>query len=98
MTTTVSVVTRTIDVPKEETMYPTDRPTGLELTGCPACLAPAEITDRFVLPSTDGPVEHVALHCARRHLFRVPTERLPAAAHSTTDDEEPQRWTRATAS
>jgi hypothetical protein len=98
MTTNVSVVKRTIDVLKEELMHPTDRPAGLELSGCPACAAPAEITDRFVLESTDGPVEHVSLHYVRRHLFRMPTERLPAVAQSTTEDEEPQRWTRATAS
>jgi hypothetical protein len=42
MTTTVSVPRRTIDVPKEEPMYHTDRPTELEPTGCPARPAPAE--------------------------------------------------------
>jgi hypothetical protein len=31
-----------------------------EFSPCPACGAIAEITDRFVLASTDGPVDHLA--------------------------------------
>jgi hypothetical protein len=49
----------------------------LALTFCPECELPAEVTDRFVLQSTDGPVEHVALRCIARHHFRMPTEMLP---------------------
>ena len=30
---------------------------------CPGCGATAEITERFTLASTDGPVAHVALSC-----------------------------------
>ena len=48
----------------------------LQLVACPQCAAPAEITDRFVLESTDGPVEHVAVHCVERHRFTVTAERL----------------------
>jgi hypothetical protein len=47
---------------------------------CPECNAPAEITERFSLPSTDGPVSHVALHCAAGHHFRMPADKLPARA------------------
>jgi hypothetical protein len=48
----------------------------LALTACPECAAPAEITDRFMLPSTDGPVAHVVVDCAAGHHFRMPSERL----------------------
>jgi hypothetical protein len=50
------------------------------LIACPQCGAVAEITDRCRLTGTSGPVEHVALRCARRHLFRMPTDLLPRAA------------------
>jgi hypothetical protein len=43
---------------------------------CPECGVPAEITDRFTLPSTDGPVAHVATACAAGHCFRMPAEML----------------------
>ena len=41
----------------------------MDVTRCPECGAPAEITDRFVLESTDGPVEHARVSCAARHWF-----------------------------
>jgi hypothetical protein len=43
------------------------------LISCPQCHAVAEITDRFWLAGTGGPVEHFALRCVRRHHFRMPT-------------------------
>lgn len=49
----------------------------LTLTSCPQCGAPAEITERFVLASTDGPVPHVALACVARHHFRMEARWLP---------------------
>ena len=36
----------------------------MSLVSCPDCGAPAEITERFGLPSTDGLVDHIVLHCA----------------------------------
>ena len=47
---------------------------------CPECSAAAEITERFTLASTDGPVAHVALSCAGGHHYRMAADRLPAAA------------------
>lgn len=44
----------------------------LQLTGCPACGACAEIEHRSVLESTDGPIEHVKLRCVNRHWFMAP--------------------------
>lgn len=62
-----------------------------DLTGCPACAAPAEITERFDLWSTDGPVGHVRVQCANRHCFTMPTDRLPVLP--TPVDDEPGHWT-----
>jgi hypothetical protein len=50
----------------------------LELVVCPECAAPAEIVDRFALPSTDGAVEHVKVQCLGRHWFLLPVSSLPA--------------------
>ena len=49
----------------------------LALTSCPDCHAPAEITDRFTLASTDGPVAHVAVSCLAGHHYRMPADKLP---------------------
>jgi len=48
----------------------------LTVISCPECGVPAEITDRFSLPSTDGPVAHVATSCMAGHHFRMPAEML----------------------
>jgi hypothetical protein len=53
----------------------------LTLLSCPECGLPAEITDRFSLTSTDGPVDHVAVSCVDGHHFRMPSDRLSAAVH-----------------
>jgi hypothetical protein len=47
---------------------------------CPECGLPAEVTERFSLSSTDGPVEHVALACLDGHYFRMPAEGVSPAA------------------
>jgi len=38
----------------------------LILIPCPECGLRAEVTDRFWLTGTDGPVEHLALRCSAR--------------------------------
>ena len=48
------------------------------LVSCPDCGVPAEITERFSLPSTDGPVDHIVLRCAVGHHFRMAADWLPA--------------------
>ena len=47
---------------------------------CPECSAAAEITERFTLASTDGPVAHVALSCPGGHHFRMAADQFPVAA------------------
>jgi hypothetical protein len=44
----------------------------LELTTCPECGRPAEIVDRFMMPSTDGLVEHIKTRCVTGPWFTVP--------------------------
>lgn len=48
----------------------------MDFVNCPDCGALAEITERSVLESTDGPVEHVRVSCLRWHWFLMPTELL----------------------
>ena len=44
----------------------------METTRCPECGQPAEVVDRAVLESTDGPVEHAHVRCVQRHRFWLP--------------------------
>ena len=46
------------------------------IVGCPQCQQPAEVLDRFVLESTDGPVEHLRVSCVDRHHFLLPAEAM----------------------
>ena len=48
----------------------------IELVGCPECDQPAEILRRFVLESTDGPLEHVRIRCLVGHGYFMPVELL----------------------
>jgi hypothetical protein len=50
----------------------------MNLTRCPECSAAAEIVDRHVLESTDGPIEHVRVRCVQQHCFFLPAEQLPS--------------------
>jgi hypothetical protein len=52
----------------------------LTVIPCPECGVPAEITERFSLPSTGGSVGHVAVCCAAGHHFRMAADRLPASS------------------
>jgi hypothetical protein len=52
----------------------------MQLTSCPECAKPAEITDRHVLESTDGPVEHIQVRCVQRHHFFLPVGSYAARA------------------
>jgi hypothetical protein len=47
-------------------------PMELELTYCPDCGLTAEVIDRAVLPSTDGPVEHIKTRCITGHWYMTP--------------------------
>jgi hypothetical protein len=51
----------------------------MDMTSCPECGAPAEVVDRHVLESTDGPIEHARVRCVQRHHFFMPISRLRSA-------------------
>lgn len=59
----------------------------MDFTACPECGSIARVLDRFVLESTDGPVEHVRTQCVRRHWFVLPaaTVARPAVELPATD-------------
>jgi hypothetical protein len=59
----------------------------MDLTTCPECGAPAEVRDRHVLESTDGPIEHARIRCLQRHYFFLPLEQL------SSTDKSPSRRT-----
>jgi hypothetical protein len=46
---------------------------------CPQCRAPAQITERFWLASTDGPVEHLKTGCVNDHWLTPRAETLAGA-------------------
>lgn len=52
---------------------------------------PAEIVDRAVAASTDGPVEHVQLLCLRNHRFLMPIALMPIAPSPATAPRDCQR-------
>jgi hypothetical protein len=46
---------------------------------CPECGAPARITERFRLGSTDGPVEHLKTGCVNNHWLTPLAEMVQGA-------------------
>lgn len=48
----------------------------MDTTTCPQCGLLAEVEDRHVLESTDGPVEHAGVRCVQRHWFLLPVATL----------------------
>ncbi|CAN5699288.1 hypothetical protein BH23PAT2_BH23PAT2_10540 [soil metagenome] len=66
----------------------------LDTTACPEfttddqrCANIAEITDRFVLESTGGPVEHVRTVCLEGHVLMGPTAMLYVQKPNPIDSE-----------
>jgi hypothetical protein len=55
------------------------------LLDCPTCGLPAEVTDRFALGGTPGPVEHVKVVCVRRHWYTLPVEMFPIGGTVSED-------------
>jgi hypothetical protein len=50
---------------------------------CPQCGAPARITERFWLPSTADPVEHLKTGCVNHHWLTPPAQTLAAPRPAT---------------
>ncbi len=53
-----------------------DCPAYLDRSGSVRCGLPAEVEDRYVMGSTDGPLESARIRCPRGHRFNGPVESL----------------------
>ena len=65
----------------------------MDFTACPECGSIARVLDRFVLESTDGPVEHVRTQCVRRHCFLLPAAAVARPVAPTPAAPQPVRGT-----
>jgi hypothetical protein len=65
------------------TMMFLDCPEYLDPRGAVRCGLPAEVETRYVIGSTDGPLESLRIRCPRGHWFNGPVESL------TWDKREP---------
>ncbi len=53
-----------------------DCPAYMDKTGSVRCGLPAEVEGRYVMRSTDGPLESARIRCPRGHWFNGPVESL----------------------
>ena len=53
-----------------------DCPAYMDKTGSIRCGLPAEVQDRYLMRSTDGPLESAKIRCPRGHWFNGPVESL----------------------
>jgi hypothetical protein len=53
-----------------------DCPAYMDKTGSVRCGLPAEVQDRYLMRSTDGPLESARIRCPRGHCFNGPVESL----------------------
>jgi hypothetical protein len=58
-----------------------------ETIPCPQCGAPARITDRFWLDSTDGPTEHLKIGCVHNHWFTPRADTVQREQVATPDHD-----------
>ncbi len=53
-----------------------DCPAYMDKSGSVRCGLPAEVEDRYLMRSTDGPLESARIRCPRGHFFNGPVESL----------------------
>ena len=53
-----------------------DCPAYMDKTGSVRCGLPAEVEGRYLMRSTDGPLESAKIRCPRGHWFNGPVESL----------------------
>ena len=63
-----------------------DCPAYLDQDGAVRCGLPAEVTCRYIMRSTDGPLESASISCPAGHHFNGPIESL---TRNTTDNHDP---------
>jgi hypothetical protein len=54
---------------------------------CPECGAPAQITERFWLDSTDGPIEHLKTGCVNHHWLTPRVETVDRQLLAAVSDD-----------
>jgi hypothetical protein len=64
-----------------------DCPAYLNKTGSARCGLPAEVQGRYLMRSTDGPLESVRIRCPRGHWFNGPVESLTLEQRPDTSVE-----------
>jgi hypothetical protein len=60
----------------EASMMFLDCPAYMDKTGSVRCGLPAEVEGRYLMRSTDGPLESARIRCPRGHWFNGPVESL----------------------
>jgi hypothetical protein len=65
-----------------------DCPAYLDEEGTVRCGLPAEVTCRFIMDSTDGPLESVMIRCPAGHVFNAPIELLALKKQPSTAELE----------
>ena len=73
-----------------------DCPAYLDGEGLARCGLPAEVKSRFIMNSTDGPLESALIRCPAGHFFNAPIEFLslenhPSAAQGRPALDRPQQ-------
>ena len=66
-----------------------DCPAYLNSEGTERCGLPAEVRSRFVMRSTDGPLESAMIRCPVGHVFNAPIEFLTWDKHQNEHAQEP---------
>ena len=81
--------------PMDASMMFLDCPAYLDKTGSVRCGLPAEVEGRYLMRSTDGPLESARIRCPRGHWFNGPLESLvlasPQARTRPAHEERPAR-------
>ena len=73
--------------PMEASMMFLDCPAYMDKTGSVRCGLPAEVEGRYLMRSTDGPLESARIRCPRGHWFNGPVESLTFGEHQDTAAE-----------
>ena len=62
----------------------------MDWVDCPECGLPAYVVDRFIRPSTDGPLPHLITVCPRLHHLSTPEDSLTPLQETPDPAEQEQ--------
>ena len=68
-----------------------DCPAYMDKTGSVRCGLPAEVEGRYLMTSTDGPLESARIRCPRGHWFNGPVESLTLDPDTSAASEAVRR-------